>query len=60
MRETDRDAYEQHLLFCPPCLAQNDKARIAFSALISAPTQPPPEPLVAHLGERIVAWTKGT
>jgi len=33
MDEQDRDAYEQHLLFCPPCLLQNDKARRVLGAL---------------------------
>lgn len=35
MAERDRDAYEQHLLFCPPCLRQNDKMRLALAALES-------------------------
>ena len=33
MAARDRDAYEQHLLFCPPCLRQNDKLRLALTAL---------------------------
>lgn len=31
--EEDRDAFEQHLLFCPPCLDQCDKLRTVIDAL---------------------------
>ncbi len=53
LRDADRDAYEQHLLFCPPCLVQNDKARLSFTALSAAATQPPPEGLVHRLTDRV-------
>jgi hypothetical protein len=33
MSERERDAFEQHLLFCPPCLARGRNARIALDAL---------------------------
>lgn len=50
MREKDRNGYEQHLLCCPPCLAQNDKATLAFAALPSAGTAAqPPEDLMTRL-----------
>lgn len=49
LRDVDLDAYEQHLLFCPPCLVQNDKARLGFAALSAAATEPPPEDLVHRL-----------
>jgi hypothetical protein len=29
----DREVYEQHLLFCPPCLVHHDKFRRALKAL---------------------------
>ena len=41
MAEHDRDAYEQHLLFCPPCLQQNDKLRLALAALGQAARDEP-------------------
>jgi hypothetical protein len=56
MRDADRDAFEQHLLFCPPCMAQNDKAGLALAALTSAPTTPPPGDLVDRLAARVTAW----
>jgi hypothetical protein len=33
MEDEDRDAYEQHLLFCPPCLVRTGKTRRALAAL---------------------------
>jgi hypothetical protein len=59
MRDVDRNAYEQHLLYCPPCLIQNDKARLALTALRSAPVTPPSDDLVARLTERITTWAGG-
>ncbi|MFA1549449.1 zf-HC2 domain-containing protein [Actinomadura chokoriensis] len=47
--EADRDAYEQHLLFCPPCMAQNDKAHVALSALGAVPAARPDEALRRRL-----------
>ena len=44
----ERDVYEQHLLFCPPCLAQSDKARLALDAL-AAPTGHAPDDVVGGL-----------
>jgi hypothetical protein len=37
MDDGDRDAYEQHLLFCPPCLVQTGKTRRAVVALREMP-----------------------
>ena len=50
----ERDVYEQHLLFCPPCLAQNDKARLALAALTdpAATTGTAPDDVVAGLESR--------
>lgn len=31
--ERERDAYEQHLLLCPPCLVQGENYRMALTAL---------------------------
>lgn len=36
MTARDRDAYEQHLIFCPPCLRQHEKMRLALAALNNA------------------------
>lgn len=47
--ERDGEVYEQHLLFCPPCLIQKDKARIALAALPTAATVSAPERLVDEL-----------
>lgn len=33
LRDADRTDFEQHLLCCPPCLAQHDKATLALAAL---------------------------
>jgi hypothetical protein len=55
MRAVDREAYEQHLLFCPPCLVQNDKARLSFAALADVPTVVPPQELVDGLTAMVAA-----
>jgi len=49
LSDVHRDSFEQHLLVCPPCLAQNDKARLAFAALTAARAKSPPEDLVRRL-----------
>jgi hypothetical protein len=49
MDDRDRDAYEQHLLFCPPCMVQNDKARTALTALGRATLEPVPADLHREL-----------
>lgn len=49
MNERDRDAYEQHLLFCPPCLQQNDKLRRALGALGRAVSGEPDRQIQARL-----------
>jgi hypothetical protein len=59
MRDVDRDAFEQHLLFCPPCLVQHDKARLAFAALAAAPRERPPAELVARLADQVSAGAGG-
>lgn len=53
LRAADRDAFEQHLLFCPPCLAQHDKARLAVAALVRAPGTAAPVALVERLVARV-------
>lgn len=58
LRDADREAYEQHLLFCPPCLVQNDKARLGFAALSAVAAELPPEDLVQHLINRISSRTE--
>jgi hypothetical protein len=55
MTERDRDAYEQHLLFCPPCLAQNDKARLALAALREATTAAPGDDIRRRLAQLVQA-----
>jgi hypothetical protein len=47
--EEDTEAYEEHLLFCPPCLVENDKARVALVALRDAAVPVPVESLVRRL-----------
>ena len=56
MDDRDRDAYEQHLLFCPPCMVQNDKARVALTALARAAREPVP----ADLHRDLVALLRPT
>lgn len=53
MDQFDRDAYEQHLLFCPPCLDQNNKARIALASLREAAVAAPPEELLRDITELV-------
>jgi len=53
IRDTDREPYEEHLLCCPPCLAQNDKARAALAALQDVPTTPAAEDLTARLVQQV-------
>lgn len=59
MRDADRSGYEQHLLFCPPCLAQNDKARLALGALHSPPSASPPPELLDRLVRRLQTPVEG-
>jgi hypothetical protein len=40
MSDHDRDAFEQHLLFCPPCLIQIDRMRIGLAVLASVSPMP--------------------
>jgi Putative zinc-finger len=53
--ERDSNAYEQHLLFCPPCLIRNDKARLALDALRGAATAAPGD----DLRDRLVRLAQG-
>lgn len=53
MTARDRDAYEQHLLFCPPCLRQNDKMRVALAALNNAFNAVPSNEMRRNLTEII-------
>ena len=39
MDDVDRSGFEQHLLCCPPCLQQNDKAALGLAALHSVATR---------------------
>lgn len=55
MTERDADAYEQHLLFCPPCLAQNDKARLGLAALGDALAAAPDDELRRRLARLVPA-----
>jgi hypothetical protein len=36
MEAEDGELYEQHLLLCPPCLVDNQRLRIALTALEAA------------------------
>jgi anti-sigma factor RsiW len=36
--EADRDAFEQHLLLCPPCLARSEADRWARRSVLAAAT----------------------
>lgn len=45
----DRDAYEQHLLFCPACARQLDKTRRALTALSDAAAGAPDDVLRRRL-----------
>jgi Putative zinc-finger len=40
--DVDRSGFEQHLLCCPPCLRQHDKAALALAALPAASSPVPP------------------
>lgn len=51
--ESDSDAYEQHLLFCPPCLIQAGKTRLALTALGNAPVARPGDDLRLRLAESL-------
>lgn len=52
LSEDDTEAYEQHLLFCPPCLVETDKARASLTALRGVAVTAPAEELVRHLVDR--------
>ena len=54
----ERDAYEQHLLVCPPCLRQNDKASLASAALSKAADETPPDDLLVRLTEQVIASSR--
>lgn len=49
MSDDDLDAFEQHLMVCPPCLVYNDKVRIAMAALPTAAGAVAEEELVRDL-----------
>jgi hypothetical protein len=49
LTEVESDAYEQHMLLCPPCLVQAGKLRTALTALPAAADSSAPEELVARL-----------
>ncbi len=50
LTDNDQNAFEQHLLFCPPCLAYSDRARRSLAALTAAATATVP----AGLADRVV------
>ncbi len=45
LSERDQNAFEQHLLICPPCLAYSDRVRRALAALEATATVAVPEGL---------------
>jgi len=49
LSENDQNAFEQHLLLCPPCLAYSDRLRRALGALAEATTVAMPAELVERL-----------
>lgn len=49
MPETDRVAYEEHLVCCPPCMLQMGKARIALTMLPEAADAEPSPALIENL-----------
>jgi hypothetical protein len=53
MDDEDRDAYEQHLLFCPGCLRQTDKTRRALAALRQTTTVLPGDDLRHRLARLV-------
>lgn len=57
LREVDLEAFEQHLLYCPPCLVQHDKARAALGVLRSVPDSTAPPRLVEDLRSMVLALT---
>ena len=40
LTDVETDGYEQHMLLCPPCLAQAGKLRAALSALTELAAAP--------------------
>ena len=53
MDDGDRDAYEQHLLFCPACLVQTGKTRRALAALRETPAAFPDDNLRHRLARLV-------
>jgi hypothetical protein len=51
--EGERDAYEQHLLLCPPCLVRSENYRTAITALPGAARTVPDGTLRADLLELV-------
>ncbi|WP_322760020.1 zf-HC2 domain-containing protein [Frankia sp. Cr2] len=51
LTDSDQNAFEQHLLFCPPCLAYSDRVRRSLAALTAAATVAVP----AGLADRLAA-----
>jgi hypothetical protein len=49
LTDIESDAYEQHLLLCPPCLVQAGKLRTALGALQALGSAPPPGASTADL-----------
>lgn len=52
--ESDRDAFEEHLLFCPPCLTHNDKVRIGLLGLTRAAQSPPAPEVRRRVLDRVL------
>lgn len=51
----DREAYEEHMVLCPPCLTYLDNARIALAALPAAATVAASDDLVSQLVDLVSA-----
>jgi hypothetical protein len=45
----EADAYEQHLLICPPCLVQHDRLRDGLAAIPAVADAEPPAGLISSL-----------
>ncbi|MFK3981429.1 hypothetical protein ACI2K4_13755 [Micromonospora sp. NPDC050397] len=55
--ESDREAFEEHLMFCPPCLAHNDKVRIALLGLAEAGRSRPAPEVRRRVLDRVLSRT---
>ncbi|WP_239335107.1 zf-HC2 domain-containing protein [Frankia sp. CiP3] len=58
LTEGDQNAFEQHLLFCPPCLAYSERARRSLVALTAAATAVVPAGLAARVTAAALATAR--